>query len=385
MNNRIRTVIARGIYRDKFGVAIVVSVEGKPREFRKTEHGRSYAGWSIDALKAERVRVQARERLKVERQAVKGEAFTADVDRYLRTIQSPTHLRNATGLLKHWCAIFGDRHRNEITDMEIREEFARFDKAPSTLNHLRHVLIAFYATLNGRTGHNPARVLKKVRERYDDARALPYETIQKIFDALQPSPTKARLMVMAYTGLPQAQIERLQPHDVRLAKRAIYVRPRRKGAGVAGKMLPLSTAGVKALKEFTRLHAFGTFQRKQLQATFANGIEWSGVSVPDGTRPYDLRHSFLTEVYRQTGDLNAVAELGMHATLEQTARYARGAVSERAEKAVRATNLNRGTTPERSNSFQLGRVVRKGAPGSNQYRKRSKSGNSQRKQPLVRS
>lgn len=343
--SRKRETITRGCYSDKFGVAIIVSVNGKPREFRKDADGRKYTtarggpAWFRD----ERKRVEARERLKVSRATVAADTFSHDVRHYLKTIESASHRRNAAGYLAHWVDAFGDQSRHEITALAVKERFAQIDKAPSTKNHIRRELFVFFQTMNGKDGHNPARDLKAVQEHYPDARALSYDVIEQILKALQPSPSKARLQVMAYTGLPQSLIAKLRPSDLHLERAELSVRPRRKGAGVEGRQLPLSPAGVAALKEFQRLNAFGTFQNRQLVNTFAAGIKAADVTVPDGTRPYDLRHSFLTEVYRQTGDLKAVSELGMHATLEQTARYAQGAVSERATKVIGAVPRFRAT------------------------------------------
>ncbi len=278
--------------------------------------------------------------------------------------------------------VFGARPRNEITDVEAKTRFAALDQdrteslKPSTKNHIRRELFVFYQTMNGKGGYNPALHLKAVQEHYPDARALSYDVIEKILDAIKPSSSKARLRVMAYTGLPQSLIAKLRLSDLHLDQSIVYVRPRRKGAGVEGRDLPLSPAGVGALKEFQRLAAFGPFQNRQLVATFARGIKVSGVKVPEGTRPYDLRHSFLTEVYRQTGDLKAVSELGMHATLEQTARYAQGAVSERATKAIESVPRFSATTkkpitgnPEKTKGVRVpsskqGKTPRKGRSSS---------------------
>lgn len=336
---RTRELITTGVYRDKFGVAVVVSVSGKPREFRHDGDKKKYRDHYLEGRRAawfrdERKRVQAREQLAAERQAEATDVLRSDVRAYLKTIESESHRRNAAGYLAHWEATFGERQRNTITELEVKERFAQINKAPSTKNHIRRELFVFYQTMNGKTGYNPVLNLKAVREHYLDARALPYEIIEKILAALKPTPAKARLMVMAYTGLPQTLIAKLRPIDFNPDARRLYVRPRRKGAGVEGREIPLSPAGVEALKELARLNAFGPFQNRQLSNTFAHGIRTSGVTVPEGTRPYDLRHSFLTEVYRETGDLTATSELGIHATLEQTKRYAQGALSERATKAI---------------------------------------------------
>lgn len=353
MTHRTRTRIATGIYRDKFGIAIKISVHGTPREFRKDSNGLPYKDRSRDWLIREKKRREVEQEQITDRKIEKGRLFAADVDRYLRTVSSPSHLSDLTTIFKlYWTPAFGDRERNDVTELEVQEVFAGIRKRPSTLNHIRHALGAFYKAMNGPTGYNPARVLRKVREEYHDARALPYDMIATLFDHMQDCPSKARLMVMAYTGLPQSLIAQIEPHDLKLEARTLYVRPRRKGAGVKGRTVPLSDAGVAALTFFQKMRAFGTFQNKQLQQVFKGAVTKSEASVPPGTRPYDLRHSFLTEVYRQTGDLRAVAELGMHTTLEQTARYATGAVSERATKAVAALPRipERGTPQSKGNS-----------------------------------
>jgi integrase len=362
-----RTRLATGIYKDAHGVAIIMSVQGAPVEHRYPL-GKTLA-WYI----AERGKLQSAAELQAERRIAKWQTFEARVDDYLETL-SGTHARDARLLLAKWSGEVGDRVPNEITTDEIDTQLNAWNKAASTRNHLRQALIGFYRYLNGPSGYNPAKLAKKAPERYHDARGLPYATIAKILQQLQPSKSRARLLVMAYTGLPQAQIARLTPDDVRLTRKAVYVRPRRKGAGVPGRMLPLSPAGIAAFKEFIAQDAFGSFARRQLGKVWKGAVLAAGVTLPPGARPYDLRHSFLTEVYRRTGDLNAVAELGMHATLEQTARYARAAVSERAKKAVAAVPRFplRGTSPRRSGSFQSGRKksgVPKGGVSSEKHAK----------------
>lgn len=342
MTNRKRTLIAKGVYRDRFGVAIIVSIQGKPREFRQNEKHDAYDSFSKAQLISERIRIQAREQLKVERQSAKGDTFAADVERFLNTLTGG-HKVNMRGYMAHWESAFRDARRNEITDVDAQTAYAAIDKADSTKRHLRRALIKFYEALNGVSGYNPARSLSAPPKPKTEARAIPYPVIEQIFKALTKSRAKARLMVMAYTGLPQGQIAKLHPSDLRLGAKEVIVRPRRKGAGVEGRALPLSAAGVAALKEFKELDAFGSFQKQQLVDTFRLGAKRAKVTLPENARPYDLRHSFLTELYRQTGDIYAVSELAMHSTLDQTARYAKGAVSERATKALASVPRFRAT------------------------------------------
>lgn len=354
-HQRQRERLGKGIYRDASGIAIIVSVNGKPREFRTDRAGRAYKTFTLSELRDERKRISARELQIAERREATSDTFAQDVDRFLQTL-SGGHRVNTRGYMAHW-AVFNDRQRNTITELEVQTAFAAIHKGASTKRHIRRALVGFYETLNGVSGYNPARVLTPPPKPQEDARAIPYATIERIFAALQPSRARARLKILAYVGLPQKQIAQLQPADLRLSARTVIVRPRRKGAGVEGRVLPLSPAGVDAFQEFVRLNAFGSFQNSQLVRTFKLGATRAGVTLAADARPYDLRHSFLTELYRQTGDLYAVSELGMHATLEQTARYAKGALSERATKAIRsvprfAATTKTGTRPIPSKSVQ---------------------------------
>jgi integrase len=328
-----RTRLATGIYKDRSGIAIVISVQGKPNEFRADAHGVTYANRDRAWLIRERVKRKSTAALEIDRTNAKGETFASDVERFLATL-SPGHRRNTRGYMQHWQQAFTDRERNTITDVDAQTAFAAIHQAPSTKIHIRRALIQFYDTLNGKSGYNPGRAIKKPAKGEEPIRDLPWAWIERIFAALPPSRTKARLKLIAYVGLPHKQIGALQPSDLRLDRRELVVRPRRKGAGVSGRTQPLSDAAITALEEFAALDAFGTFQNRQLVETFRSGAKKAGVRLPDGARPYDLRHSFLTELARGGADIQEIAHLGMHATLEQANRYIKGAASERATNAI---------------------------------------------------
>lgn len=357
-----KKTLAKGIYRDGSGIAIRISVQGKPVDFRRDGDGRSYDGRELGWLRQERIRRQAAATLTAERKADAGTLFRADVDRFLDTLSSDTHRLNSQGYMAHWTHHFGDRKRDSLTAVEVQTAFAAIRKAHSTKRHIRHALISFYQTLNGRDGYNPARTLPRPPKAKTTARAIPYVVIERIFAALQPSRSRARLKVMAYVGLPPALIAKLQPSDLRLDDAEVTVKPRRKGAGSDGRTLPLSDAGVAALREFADLGAFGSFQGRQLVDTFRAGAVAAGVTLAGDARPYDLRHSFITEVYRETGDLKAASELAVHSTLEQTVAYARGAITERATMAIRAVPRFSTTAPPSKSPIRSTSVRRTGRP-----------------------
>jgi integrase len=338
-----RTRLATGIYKDAMGIALRISVQGTPREFRRDLTNRPYKDRDLAWLRQERIRRQAAASLVAERDDDTATRFAADVERFLNTISSKGHRINSQGYMAHWSAHFATRQRNEITDLEVQTAFAAIDQSASTKIHIRRALIQFYDALNGKSGYNPGRSIKKPQKDEESVRDLPWTMIEQIFHALPPSRAKARLMVIAYTGLPQKQIAALKPSDLRLQDRQFVAHPRRKGAGVAGRVQPLSDYGVKAFTAFLEADAFGTFQNRQLVNTFRYGARLAGITLPDDARPYDLRHSFLTELARGGADIRDIATLGMHATLEQAARYIKGAGSARATNALEAVPRFRAT------------------------------------------
>jgi integrase len=329
---------ATGIYSDAYGFAIVLRVGGKQYERRYTPDS------NLDRLK------RARDDWRVELEQAHPErlhgTLAADVAAYLETLPAGPRAAQAR-LLRHWVAALGSEPRHALTALQLRQTLARWqDKgaAASTLNHRRQALLNLYSALDGKHAHSPVKEVPRTPEPPAEARGIPVAVVTLILQQLEPSKTKARLLVMATTGLPQAQIARLQPRDVDLRHMTVFVTPRRKGGGVPGRTLPLSRAAVEAFKQFTAYQAWGDFARASVAASFKRAVtkakrHWQQTvktrwPAPERLRPYDLRHAFLTEVYRRTGDLQAVAELALHANLSMTARYTRGAVSETAQRAV---------------------------------------------------
>ena len=339
-----RQRIATGIFRDSIGIAVIVSVKGKPHEYRCPHDA------DVSELIKERLTLKKAGALDVERESATADTLRADAATYLSTLTG-RHKADADDILTHWVTAFGDRHRDAITAVDVRQQLAAWGKAPSTLNHRRQVLSSLYKSLNGANGYNPVREVPKVRERYDTPRSLSYSVITAILDQMGPTQSRARFAVMAYTGLPQAQMAQLTPADVDLKAKTVRVSPRRKGKGSPGRTLPLSPQAVQAFKDFAAANCWGEFSRSSSAKAFRNAVKNARATrkdIPQSIRAYDLRHSFLTEIYRKTGDIHAVSHLALHSTPAQTARYAQSAVKDRMAEAIRATFSKRGTGQKQS-------------------------------------
>lgn len=330
-----------GISKDGTGYRITAKVSGEQYERRVKGH-------TADLDQLATLRASWIEQLKSTGSRAKAGTLTAAIQQHVSTLPMNTARRNnAEWNLEPWKALYGDRTMKEITSVLIRRTLSTWQAdgyAHSTINHRRQELSNVFTTLNGRSGANPVRDTARLPEVYDEPRGFPQVIVRLILKHIPDGPHKRRLRVLATTGLPPAQIVRLQRHDFNAKAATLFVRPRRKGAGVKGKTLPLTARAVSALRDYFALELKG-WSQVRTREKFQAGVDaakavWE-VCRPDDPWPappdlvvYDLRHAFLTYAYLTTRDLRAVAELGIHADLKTTQRYAEGAVTETARKAV---------------------------------------------------
>ena len=339
-----RVRLDTGIWQDDIGFSITAKIGGEQREKRaKVQPTQAQRQAWIEELT---------EKLPT---ATTG-TLAGDIIDYLTTLPAKSQRKEgARDNLQPWRDLFGERKRKDITSMDIRAALSRWATEPqagrprpcqpSTLNHRRQELSNVYTALNGRAGANPVRDVPRLRERRNEPRGIPPAIVRLILDELPPGKTKLRLEVIAATGLPHIQVGRLQARDFSKDKRTLFVSPRRKGDGHPGVTLPLTKDATKALTAFFRGKAEGKFSNSSVWKIFGHAVEaarkkWKKANrgkpwpAPENLRPYDLRHSYLTEAYRVTRDLRAVAELALHSDLRTTQRYAEAAVSETARRAI---------------------------------------------------
>jgi integrase len=166
------------------------------------------------------------------------------------------------------------------------------------------------------------------------------------------SQTKARLQVMAYVGLPPALIRALEPDDYDRDEPSVLARGRKKGGGTRPERLPLTPRGVEAMNAFVAADAFEQVQRDGRRTAFSmssalkvwrgairrmcDALEHDVETRAAGQQlrrelavrtPYDLRHSFLTEVQLATGNIHATQRMATHADPRTTRRYTLAAVA----------------------------------------------------------
>lgn len=259
--------------------------------------------------------------------AVRG-SFGAEIAEYLtRVVAMPSYQQRAAHLELWAKALRPDRLRRTITTAEIDRVIQQWildGFAPRTIRKRRMSLLSMWNKLDGKDAPNPVRSSQCPREPKDEARSIDYETIGRLFDVMRPSPTKTCLLVLAWTGLPPGLMDKIEKSDLNLAQKTLRVRPRRKGAGVEARTLPLIPQGVEALRQFDREKLYGRVSHHNMNALFHRAC--LKLTPPlEGFRAYDLRHSFLTMLYMVTRDLATVARFALHANVAMSQRYAMGA------------------------------------------------------------
>jgi integrase/recombinase XerC len=272
-----------------------------------------------------------------------GSTFADDIDAYLRAVKTMRSYRDRERDLDAWIAIIGQRRtRQTITSTEIRATLqqwrvnGRHDGKPlseSACNHRRTALMHFFTVMNGKSGANPCRDVPRFREPDPEPRGLTFKQLAKVFRKMPESKTKARVMVMAYTGIPRATLMQLTAASVDYRAKTVTLPRRRKGGGTKLRVMPLTPQAVQAFRMLNRYDGWGHFSRASLLQSLHRACVSAKVTP---IRAYDLRHSFGSEAYARTGDIGAVQALLDHADIKMTNRYTLKAVDARVRRAVKA-------------------------------------------------
>lgn len=266
--------------------------------------------------------------------------FQADIQAYLaRVTAMPTYWQK-THHLKLWAdALGGHRPRHEIATGEIEQAMQRWLRdgtAPNTVRLRRGTLAALYTRLDGK-GPNVVSASAQPRQPPPKVRGIDYAIITAALDGMRPTATRARLRIIAWTGLPPAILKKITPADIDWQRSTVRVVPRRKGAGAPARELPLLPNALAAFKELRSLDAFGEFEQSAANAAFQRACKRLTPPVT-GVRLYDLRHSFAVMMYRVTRDLATTARFLLHASTVMTERYAQGATVDVDNQAITAVH-----------------------------------------------
>lgn len=280
--------------------------------------------------------------------------FAEDVAVYLalESIQRMPTSGQRTQHLQEWAAVFRGRPRAGIAalDIEIVRDQWWAKMSASSVNKRLRALSNLWTKLDGRRAPNPVRDVDECEEPDPEARGLPYDVIEAILAAIpdvacgqrkdgtrtlgkgvpRPSKAKARLRVIAYTGLSHSQLKALTRADVDLETGTVRLIARRKGRKLRRAAdrrqpvtMPLIPQAVDAFTIFDVMDCWGPFSNSTMWRGFAKACKQLGLT---GLTPYDFRHSFLSAVYAETKDLRVTGLFGGQRSAATTARYTLTAV-----------------------------------------------------------
>lgn len=388
MATRKRKRLARNIYEDANGISIFIGGSEKGNRF--------ILGTDLDELIQTR---DEREQAAALRAVPRRGTLKQDVATYLATLPEDvttgvnrrrrrsdaetllTHWLKATTMIHERAVAFRDLSRGAITPLMVKTQIAAWRSAnvsESTCDKRRGELSLLYTALNGKAGYNPVRAVPKFNPTYDDPRGFDLAIMDTILDSMPDrgrpdkgtsledgtistvNTSKIRLRVMRHCAIPPQTLKRVTPSDLDLRAGTLRIRTRQKGKGATGRVLPLSTMAVAALRVFVAHNLFGWFDQRAVNRAFKRAatryrLAWkkshtsTPCPIPEDLHAYDLRHCFLSDVFRKVGDKKTVGYLAGHAdNSKSTDRYLQAAVDEVAKRAVALISKTISKTPKKS-------------------------------------
>lgn len=294
----------------------------------------------------ERTKLRA-EQLGVDEDLPPSGSLAADVREYLELVTEMPSIDQRTYDLGCWMTALGaDRARRGLKARELAwtmNAWRASGLTAATCNRRRTALMHLWHRLDGKSAKNPLRDVPRFREPDALPRGRPYKLLERIFKTMQPSASRARLKAIAYLGVAHIELKRVdRAQDWNRKAGTLIIRGRQKGEGTPSRIIKLTSKGTAALREMHRQDAWGLFSNSTLGRRWHAAI--ARVRNSDDTtdvpemRPYDLRHSLGTEIYRLTGDLKSVKEYLGHASLKTSERYMRAAVAAGVARAAAAFN-----------------------------------------------
>jgi len=205
-------------------------------------------------------------------------------------------------------------------------------KVVSIISHLR-VIYAFVAYLVRQEILEPEIINPKIRMQEPDAlpKAIPYEDIERILDAVASVRDRALLMLLYRTGMRIGELLEVKVEDIILPDQKILLYIGSKN--YEGREVYYSSDAEQALKQWlrsrdkTKRYLFYGRSDKPLSYVAAwnamrKALERSGL-LDKGYSLHNLRHTFATEMINNGMRVEVLQQILGHQDIEMTMRYAR--------------------------------------------------------------
>jgi integrase len=333
-----RLRLAKGIYRDRSGLAATVAIGTGPAKRQREK--RFPPGTPLKAMKDWQLDTAAE--LREDVGVAKRGTLTADGERYLRLAQ---YLKNWSGVrseVRAWTALYGSLHRAQITPAHVLEARVRWLEegyAPKTVNdrvgRLRRLYRTLDATPRRPTPPTPCDTVEElpiVETPSTAPEAAIVLTVLRNLETgerqgtLRDAKTRARFLVQAATGKRPAEVMRTIPEDLSLETRVWRVRNAKGGQGPG---IYLNDDMLAAWELFVEADAWGEYNT----GSYARVLRTAG--WPPGLRPYNLRHAVGQAMSAKGVDLSDIQAHYGHAHISTTRRHYVPVLDSRLEAASR--------------------------------------------------
>jgi site-specific recombinase XerD len=324
-----RDRLARGIYRDRSGLAAVIQVGQVQVEKRFP--------LETPLRDLQRWRDSQREILRHQGDRPARGTFAADAARYLRQVHYLASWSERRAEVRAWVARFGRIHRSRLTSSAVRRAFGDWLKAgvaPKTINNRLQTLRHLYRTLDGRRALTPCDEVSPLPVPRAPRVVVPVALIRhveaqlRVHEAkgwLRSAKTRGRFMVLATTGRRPSELKRAQPEDVDLDRRVWVVRDGKGGYTPGG--LYLNDEMLLAWRVFLAADAFGPF----CTSAYVRTLQAAG--WPTTIRPYQLRHAVAIESLERGTELADVSAVLGHTRVDTTRRHYAPVLESRMQRA----------------------------------------------------
>lgn len=327
-----RVRLAPGVYRDRHGIAAVVTVHGWRREHRfpLTARLRDVKAWRDD----ERARLTHSGVARSTRGSLAG-----DVDVYLQRVRHLAGWVSLRSELRHWIKLYGPKPRRSLRVEHVEQARERWRLAgvkPKTINNRVAALNRLWHKLDGARAVSPGDELAPLHVHRTPIRVIDNATVIAVYQRLcewersgrlRDAKTRARFMVYAATGRRPSEIARTQPGDVDLERR---VWTPRDGKGGWSPGVYLNDDARAAWQVFVDAGAWGTFR----EGTFVRTLRRAG--WPEGVRPYNLRHTVGMSMSEAGVDLADIQPHLGHKRIETTRKHYVAVLGSRLQRASEA-------------------------------------------------
>ena len=260
-----------------------------------------------------------------ELQPIRFDEFSEMYMRNARARQEPTTFSRSEQRMRRLVEFFGRQKVHEISVSHVvkfSHSLYRSGIVHATVNRYLSLLSVTIeeAKKLGHAKHNPARELKREREKKREFEWLEVHEQRRLIESM-PTVIRDAVAILLDTGLRMGELNRLRVSDVRWGDAEVVIRtakPRR------GRVLPLTKRALDALARVRALRGADGEVRplktyKSFLRNWNKGLKVSGLSFR--LTPHGLRHLYATNPIRAGVSIPDVARL-LGATFETAARYA---------------------------------------------------------------